>query len=109
MMFLATLIMFGVAVAHWGLTMVFFMKTMLASILSCDPATGTVPDFVAREWLPLINVCSFPFQIQMMILMSPMHLCSDSSDGCYCPMANIGRIGPQIEALSSRGLLYHLG
>lgn len=58
MMFITTLIMFGVAVAHWGLTMVFFINTMLASILSCGPETGSVDDFVAREWLPFINVWS---------------------------------------------------
>lgn len=59
-MFLATLLMFAVSVAHWVLTMVFFMNTMLASILSCSPETGPVRDFVAREWLPLINVGSCP-------------------------------------------------
>ncbi|EIM91593.1 uncharacterized protein STEHIDRAFT_153223 [Stereum hirsutum FP-91666 SS1] len=55
-MFLATLLMFTVSIAHWVLTLVFFMDTMLASILSCSPKTGPVRDFVAREWLPLINI-----------------------------------------------------
>lgn len=58
LMFLATLIMFSVAVSHWSLTMVFFMNTMLTSIDACGPTTGVVSDFVAREWLPLINVSS---------------------------------------------------
>lgn len=59
-MFLATLLMFTVSIAHWVLTLVFFMDTMLASILSCSPEAGPVRDFVAREWLPLINVGSSP-------------------------------------------------
>lgn len=58
-MLLATLIMFSVAVTHWGLTLIFFTHTMLDSIRSCGPDTGAVSDFVAREWLPLINVCTF--------------------------------------------------